>query len=80
MKEENIKKLRVMNREAAELFISLDKAAEEQTGQSMLGKTRTFLEQILDETRDSAIPGAFNAVLNSRLTNQVRSAALLGEK
>lgn len=77
MKEADVKKLRLMNREAAELFIDLDDVAERDTGQSMLGRTKPFLKQILAETKDSTIPGAFNAVLNQRLTNQLKSAAML---
>lgn len=76
MKEADIKLMNIPNAEAARKFIAIDDAVEAQTGQSILGKTKDFLLEILAETEDSTIPGAFNAVLNQRLTGKLRSANL----
>lgn len=70
--------MNIINREAAVKFIEIDDVLEEQTGQSALGKTKAFLKEILVDTEDSTIPGAFDAVLNQRLTGKLHSAALKG--
>lgn len=72
----DMKQLKLLNDDAARMFIELDDVIEAETGQSMLGTTKPFLMQILQETDGSAIPGAFNQVLNSRLTGKLRSASI----
>lgn len=74
MKESDIPKMNIPNAEAALAFIAIDDAMEAQTGQSVLGKTKTFLMEIIEDTKDSTIPGAFSAVLNQRLTGKLKSA------
>lgn len=74
MKESDIKRLNILNEDAARMFIELDDVVEAETGQSMLGQTKPFLIQVLKETEGSHIPGAFSSVLNARLTNKQRSA------
>ena len=76
MKESDVKKLNLVNEDSARLFIQIDDAIEAETGQSMLGKTKPFLMNILTDAEGSNIPGAFSALLNSRLTGKTKSALI----
>ena len=79
MKMTDLPKLNLINEEAAVKFIEIDDIVETDTGQSVLGDTKVFLKQVLADTKDSTIPGAFSAVLNQRLTGKL-SPALLEKK
>lgn len=76
MKREDVKLIHLPNDELARKLVEIDYAMEAETGQSILGKSRPFLESVLADTEDSTIPGAFGAVLNQRLTGKLRSANL----
>lgn len=76
MKEADVKKLNILNEDAAKMFIEIDDVIEADTGQSMLGNAKPFLIQILKESEGSHIPNAFSALLNARLTNKQRSASI----
>lgn len=73
MKSEDVKLLKLPNREAAQRLIEIDDANEQLTGESILGETKQFLLQVLHDTEDSIIPNAFSNLLNSRLTGKLRA-------
>ncbi len=73
MKSEDIKLLKLGNREAAQRLIEIDDANEQLTGESILGETKEFLLEVLKDTEDSIIPNAFSNLLNSRLTGKLRA-------
>lgn len=73
MKSEDVKLLKLPNREAAQRLIEIDDANEQLTGESILGETKQFLLEVLHDTEDSIIPNAFSNLLNSRLTGKLRA-------
>ena len=73
MKSEDVKLLKLPNREAAQRLIEIDDANEQLTGESILGETKQFLLEVLRDTEDSIIPNAFSNLLNSRLTGKLRA-------
>ena len=73
MKSDDVKLLKLQNREAAQRLIEIDDANEQLTGESILGETKEFLLEVLRDTEDSIIPNAFSNLLNSRLTGKLRA-------
>ncbi len=73
MEQSDINLLSIPNREAALKMIEVDDAYEAQSGESLLGPTKPFLQEVLEDTKDSIIPNAFSALLNKRLTGQLRA-------
>lgn len=73
MKNSDIKLMQLPNAEAAMKFIEIDDVIEKETGQSILGPTKPFLLEVLNDTKDSHIPNAFSQVLNQRLTGKLKA-------
>lgn len=73
MKKEDLKLMAIPNAEAAQKFIEIDDVIEAETGESVLGETKPFLQEVLRDSEDSIIPNAFSSLLNSRLKGKLKA-------